>query len=99
MRTPLEGEHLHPYTLGKASEDKCYDKKQIYAVTKDPDCAETIRTDTSAAELCRKHNVHPQTFHNWKQSFMEFGKAGLSQSGKEGFNQDYEKERGGLQDT
>ena len=36
----------------------------------------------STAELCCKHNVHPQTFHNWKHRFMESGKAGLSQSGK-----------------
>ena len=43
---------------------------------------ESIRTSISTAELCRKHNVHPQTFHNWKQRFMESGKAGLSQSGK-----------------
>ena len=42
---------------------------------------ESIRTSISTAELCRKHNVHPQTFHNWKQRFMD-GKAGLSQSGK-----------------
>ena len=43
---------------------------------------ESIRTSISTAELCRKHNVHPQTFHNWKQRFMESGKVGLSQSGK-----------------
>ena len=43
---------------------------------------ESIRTGTSTAELCRRHNVHPQRFHNWKQRFMESGKAGLSQSGK-----------------
>ena len=43
---------------------------------------ESIRTSTSTAELCRKHNVHPQMFHNWKQRFMESGKTGLSQSGK-----------------
>ena len=43
---------------------------------------ESIRTSISTAELCRKHNVHPQTFHNWKQRFVESGKAGLSQSGK-----------------
>ena len=43
---------------------------------------ESIRTSISTAELCRKHNVHPQTFHNWKQRFMESSKAGLSQSGK-----------------
>ena len=36
--TPLEGEHLHPYTLGTVSEDKCHGKKQIYTRAKDPDC-------------------------------------------------------------
>ena len=36
----------------------------------------------NTTELCCKHNVHPQTFHNWKQRFMESGKTGLSQSGK-----------------
>ena len=43
---------------------------------------ESIRISISTAELRRKHNVHPQTFHNWKQRFMEYGNAGLSQSGK-----------------
>ena len=43
---------------------------------------ESIRTDTSTTEPCRKHNVYLQTFRNWKQRFMESGKAGLSQSGK-----------------
>ena len=37
-RIPLEGEHLHPYTLGTVSEDKCHGKEQIYARTKNPDC-------------------------------------------------------------
>ena len=44
--------------------------------------SEPIRTGISMVELCCKHNVHPQTFHNWKQRFLESGKAGLSQSGK-----------------
>ena len=35
---PLEGEHLHPYTLGIVLEDECHGKKQIYIRTKDPDC-------------------------------------------------------------
>ena len=43
---------------------------------------ESIRTSINTAELCRKHNIHLQTFHNWKQRFIESGKAGLSQSGK-----------------
>ena len=32
------GEHLHPYTLCPALEDKCHGKRQIYTGTKDPDC-------------------------------------------------------------
>ena len=40
---------------------------------------ESIRTSISTAELCRKHNVRLQTFHSWKQRFMESGKASLSQ--------------------
>ena len=35
---PLEGERLHPYTLGTVSEDKCHGKEQIYTRAKDPDC-------------------------------------------------------------
>ena len=62
--TPLEGEHLHPYTLGAVSEDKCHGKEQIYTRAKDSDVLESIRTGISTTELCRKHNIHPQTFHN-----------------------------------
>ena len=35
-RIPL-GEHLHPYTLDPAQEDKYHGKKQIYTRAKDPD--------------------------------------------------------------
>ena len=35
---PLEGEHLHPYTLDPTLEDKCHGKEQIYTITKNPDC-------------------------------------------------------------
>lgn len=43
---------------------------------------ESIKTGISTAELCRKHNVHPQTFHTWRQKFMDAGKAGLNHHGK-----------------
>ena len=38
VRTPLEGEHLHPYTLDPTLEDKYHGKEQIYTRAKDPDC-------------------------------------------------------------
>ena len=38
MGTPLEGEHLHPYTLDPTPEDKYHGKEQIYTRAKDSDC-------------------------------------------------------------
>ncbi len=43
---------------------------------------ESIRTGIGTAELCRKHNVHPQTFQAWRQKFMDAGKSGLSRYGR-----------------
>ena len=43
---------------------------------------ESIKTNISTAELCRKHNVHPPTFQTWRQKFMDGGKASLAHSGK-----------------
>ena len=43
---------------------------------------ESIRTNITTAELCRKHNLNLQTFHTWRQKFMESGKAGLHHSGR-----------------
>ena len=42
---------------------------------------ESIKTNISTAELCRKHNVHPPTFQTWRQRFMEGGKSRLSHHG------------------
>ena len=39
VETPLEGEHLHPYTLDPTLEDKYHGKEQIYTRAKDPDRA------------------------------------------------------------
>ena len=43
---------------------------------------ESIKTSIGTAELCRKHNVHPQTFQTWRQKFMDAGKHSLSHHGK-----------------
>lgn len=43
---------------------------------------ESIKTNIGTAELCRRHNVHPQTLQAWRQKFMDAGKAGLSRYGK-----------------
>lgn len=42
---------------------------------------EFLNTGASAAELCRKHNVSPATFQDWKDKFMEGGKQALAGRG------------------
>ena len=42
---------------------------------------ESIKTNISMAELCRKHNVHPPTFQTWRQQFLDAGKARLAHHG------------------
>ena len=32
---------------------------------------EFINTSIPAAELCRKHNISPTTFQDWKDKFMQ----------------------------
>ena len=39
---------------------------------------EFLNTGTSAAELCRRHNVTPATFQDWKDKFMEGWKQALA---------------------
>ena len=34
---------------------------------------EFINTSISAAELCRKHNISPTTFQDWKDKFVQGG--------------------------
>ena len=35
---------------------------------------EFFTTNISAAELCRKHNVSPTTFQDWKEKFLQGGR-------------------------
>ena len=43
---------------------------------------ESIKTNISTAELCRKHNLNPQTFYDWREKFIESGKGGLRTTGR-----------------
>ncbi len=38
---------------------------------------ESLNTNIATAELCRKYNIHPQTFYSWKEKFVDGGKAAL----------------------
>jgi transposase len=41
---------------------------------------ESLNTNISVAELCRKHNVTPNAFYGWKEKFLEAGRLALAGS-------------------
>ncbi len=43
---------------------------------------ESINTRISTAELCRKYNIHPQTFYQWREKFISGGKMSILDNGK-----------------
>ena len=45
---------------------------------------ESLNTNISVAELCRKHNVTPNAFYGWKDKFLNAGKLALAGSFKTG---------------
>ncbi|HEX6294463.1 MAG TPA: transposase [Nitrososphaeraceae archaeon] len=54
---------------------------------------ESLTTNITVAELCRKYNLNPNVFYNWKQKFIEGGKSALSSgSSKDNINKDLETE-------
>jgi transposase-like protein len=53
---------------------------------------ESLTTNITVAELCRKYNLNPNVFYNWKQKFIEGGKIALSGSSKYNINKDLETE-------
>ena len=42
---------------------------------------EFINTSISVAELCRKHNISPTTFQDWKDKFMQGGRRAILNKG------------------
>jgi transposase-like protein len=53
---------------------------------------ESLTTNITVAELCRKYNLNPNVFYNWKQKFIEGGKSALSGSSKDTITKDLETE-------
>ena len=53
---------------------------------------ESLTTNITGAELCRKYNINPNVFYNWKQKFIEGGRMALSGSSKDSINKDLETE-------
>ncbi len=53
---------------------------------------ESLTTNISIAELCRKYNVRPNVFYTWKEKFINGGKMTLSVSKHENINQNLQSE-------
>ena len=53
---------------------------------------EFINTSIPAAELCRKHNISPTTFQDWKDKFMQGGRQAILNKGDETKNHAKEME-------
>jgi len=57
---------------------------------------ESLNTNIGAAELCRKHNISPPTFYQWKEKFIEGGKTSLNGTSKENVCKSLQKENENL---
>jgi transposase len=57
---------------------------------------ESLNTNISVAELCRKHNVTPNAFYGWKEKFLDAGKLGLTGSLKTGPSEELVRENESL---
>lgn len=53
---------------------------------------ESLNTSISMSELCRKYNLTPNTFYQWRERFIAAGKAGLSGQLNDGVNKNLERE-------
>ena len=57
---------------------------------------ESLNTNISTAELCRKYNVSPPTFYQWKEKFIEGGKISLNRKSKDNVCKSLQKENDNL---
>lgn len=53
---------------------------------------ESLNTNIVTAEICRKYNIHPQTFYSWKEKFVEGGKTALVSKSKDNVYKILQKE-------
>ncbi len=57
---------------------------------------ESLTTNISITELCRKYNVRPNIFYIWKEKFINGGKMALSASKHKNINQNLQSENENL---
>ncbi len=53
---------------------------------------EHINTNIETAELCRRHNLAPRTFYQWRERFLQAGRASLSGRGHKSTEERQQKE-------
>lgn len=52
---------------------------------------ESLATNITVADLCRKHSVSPVQFYKWKERFIEGGKTALSDARRKGVSDEVER--------
>ena len=57
---------------------------------------ESLNTNISTAELCRKYNISPPTFYQWKEKFIAGGKASLNGKSDGDIHRNLQKENDSL---
>jgi len=57
---------------------------------------ESLNTNISTAELCRKYNISPPTFYQWKERFIEGGKVYLNGKSQDNISKSLQKENDNL---
>ena len=53
---------------------------------------ESMNTNITLAELCRKYNLNANVFYHWKEKFLDGGKAALMSRGIKDANQELTSE-------
>ena len=80
LRTPCNGDFFTPDSRGglvyAGSSSRWTADDRIRIVM------ESLTTNITLAELCRKYNLKPNVFYSWKQKFIEGGKLALTGSGE-----------------
>ena len=85
MRTPCNGDFLLQtveevlYMQGSSGSRRTADDRIRIVI-------ESMTTNITLAELCRKCNLKPNVFYNWKQKFIEGDKLALTDSGENNIN-------------
>ena len=102
MRTPCNGDFFTPIMLieevrqmqgvSKDNNNNNSSSRRWTPEDKTRIVMESLTTNITVAELCRKYNLNPNVFYNWKQKFIEGGRMALSGSTKGNINKDLETE-------